>query len=129
MSEKNIKANSVNLASDGKLLYDFESFLKHLSEKKEMQLFYDLFNNTELKNQSESEYLLCTLKPNSKFENEVRSSLVSWSEGKITPRFEYSDAIISYKEKIKRNISATPIMQKISKNFPEQQIVDILIQH
>lgn len=129
LPEHVITAIPVTRATDSIGLYDFESFLKYLLGKKEMQLFYDLFNNTELKNQSETEYLLCTLKPNSKFENEVRSSLVSWSDGKITPRFEYSNTLISYKEKIKQNISSTPIMQKISKNFPELEIVDILIQY
>ena len=107
--------------------FSFDGFLKYLHERSEMDLYYTLFNKAEIFRVSDNLWHIKVLKSNSKIDNELKSRLNSWSAGKIEIKLEYVDNLISHKEHLKDKISSNEAFVKLSKNFADVQITDILM--
>lgn len=108
--------------------FTFKEFLRFLSVKREFQIIYNLLNNTELVQEKNNILILGAIKQDLKFEEFVRQNLSEYSNKAVSVKFIYKEKILNYKEKIKQEILSEEIMQNISKNFSDLEIIDILIE-
>ncbi len=106
---------------------DFDQFLKHLSEIKEMELLYELFSKSELISINRNELMIAQTKQNKGFEKSISEMLTKWFGSKINCNFIYKNDILTYKNKILKEIEEMPIIKRISKNFPDIKMIDIIL--
>lgn len=122
----NIKNEESNNQVEFKKKFDnFEKFLNSLKDKKEFELFYEIFNNTNYE-KSASKLLFKLKKPDRKFENQIYEALTDLY-GKIEIEFSYEDDLLSKKQEMQNEFLQKPMIKDISKNFSDFKIVDILI--
>ncbi|NDB82096.1 MAG: DNA polymerase III subunit gamma/tau [Alphaproteobacteria bacterium] len=127
--EASKEARVVNSSSDkideiGQI--EFDLFLKHLSSTKEMGIFYELFNQSEIVHISLDSILIARVNKDATFEKSVELHLEQWLGRKIDCKFTYKDKIISYKTTIFREAKNNHLISRISKNFAELKMIDII---
>ncbi|MDX1923691.1 MAG: DNA polymerase III subunit gamma/tau [Rickettsiaceae bacterium] len=107
--------------------FDFEEFIRHLATNKEMELFYHLFNKVEIIAINDDSVTLAQRESNRDIENGIRTHAQSFFGRKLLFNFIYQNDITSYKNQKFQEILLIPSMQRLSKNFPGLQMVDIIV--
>lgn len=122
----NISANNAKEEYSLKKKFDnFEKFLVELKEKKEFELYYEIFNNTDYRKDG-ANLLIKLKKHDRKFENQIYEALTN-IYGQIHIDFEYDENMTSKKESLKEKFNNKEIVRNISKDFSGFEIIDILL--
>ncbi len=120
-----ILTNEKKVQNSAKL--DFEDFLIFLNANREIDLYYNLLNKIEFLNIDNKSMNLKLYKHNPQLEKELKNQACLWAGENIDINFTYSTDIKPYKEVIKTQIVNNPVIKRLVKNFPDAEIVDIVI--
>ncbi|MDX1917429.1 MAG: DNA polymerase III subunit gamma/tau [Rickettsiaceae bacterium] len=121
-----IQEKTIPDASKHNNIIDFDLFLKYLSENKEMDIFYELFNKAEIIELNLDSIKIARAKKDIEFEKSVEKFVEKWAKRKISVQFIYKDNISSYKATIFADLEKNNIIARISKNFEELKMIDII---
>jgi len=104
-------------------------FLRYLDENKEREIYYFLFNETEIKHFSKKEAILklnC-INPNVKFQQQLENILYTWTSRKWHVSISRSSEVQVLREKLISKAEASEQWHLIKQNFSEAKLSDILL--
>ena len=103
------------------------SFLRYLRSNNEMEMYYLLLNNVEINVFTDNVAEILGPNLNRKFKDQIVKLLFTWTGEQWNVTIKETPNIISIKDKLINNIKLTQDWQMLKENFPEIDILDILL--
>ncbi|MGI4775563.1 MAG: DNA polymerase III subunit gamma/tau [Janthinobacterium lividum] len=105
----------------------FIDFLAFLRRQREMDIYYQLFNEYELKNFENENFEIASENVNIKLKDQIASLLLKWSGRKWNVIIAKSSGTVSLKNQLVSKIESGKEWTTIKKFFPSANISDILM--
>ncbi|PCJ29289.1 MAG: DNA polymerase III, subunit gamma and tau [Rickettsiales bacterium] len=102
------------------------NFLKYCSKQKEMEIYYWLLNDMELKNFSDGKMEIAAREANA-FSGKIESLLKDWSDSDWKIAFSKQSDIVSLKDRMMEKVKNAGDYQVIKTHFPNANISDIIL--
>lgn len=102
-------------------------FLRFCYENNEIEIYYYLLNDTEIKLLSENKMHFISSKSSSNIKPRIRNLLKSWSGQEHEISISQSDKIKSFKEEMIEEVRSSEDFNIIKQKFPMANISDILL--
>ncbi|MGX6960508.1 MAG: DNA polymerase III subunit gamma/tau [Rickettsia endosymbiont of Pentastiridius leporinus] len=126
----NINNNSLPVSNQEiKKKFEIVDFLKYLYENNEIEIYYFLLNNLEVKSFVENKLEFVSLEVTSKMKKQIEDLLFAFSKERFEVIITKKQQNLTLKTQLIDKIQTSQDFNLIKKHFPDSKILDILLKN